>query len=704
MTHYSFLMLLVFFSPCILVWADLGEVNTALKYHLEKCLTRGISLQTNVAHLLQCIESSVYHCLLFHDPMGIQYITEMNGICGVINPGQLLTQYIWNIHVHSKFNLSIDFLHFHLPLSQDCKHTHASLKFPGRRYERLLLQISAKQYCGHRKPWNLSFPRSHVSIMFFTEQPLAKCYFIVVTFEAFDINLPSVGFAHKVEYLSWTSPTDISFVLTRNVAFSMFKTEFHIHFISMCIKYIIVRYPTTLITWQRNNPYITVPEIDYHLSDVSMFDGPGVLSPVVVPSCNNRTCTCYLSSYQGLLKYRIPIPSNYGAGLKQLPYDHSKVEGITWKSHIILNKSVDCIQKGGSIHFHSKSGICWGMPFHNSIVLKVLYFSGYNTELSNGKQCAYGGLFIVLYEGRHTPTYDHIELCFSLNSKLVLPYNVQSSTLRMIIVFKAFNGYSDGSVDLSISQDISCVGMNHIGFTTMCAYYHDRYDSWSSSKDEPKYTFHHETCTDYWLIHPFWHPRKSPSELGSCVFPIKPSKLRRTAGSFKFSVTGSTAYPNVTSSSGSLDVNNFNMTIEADTVRDFPFSLNTEKTIFSLKIPTTNIKTFLFNPASSLQVKLNYTGDSQWLLALLIIRMQIVENVICSSVENHQLTENTQIYTFNSNISDVYLSRLYPYNGYMVKSMNYTGHSSESCRVVVKGQAAVMVLPISLFILIIDQM
>ena len=63
--HSCFLLLL---SAYIAVQADIGNVHIALKYHFHKCLTISNTLQTNVAQLLQCIKSSLYHCLLFREP------------------------------------------------------------------------------------------------------------------------------------------------------------------------------------------------------------------------------------------------------------------------------------------------------------------------------------------------------------------------------------------------------------------------------------------------------------------------------------------------------------------------------------------------------------------------------------------------------------------------------------------------------------
>ena len=127
----------------------------------------------------------------------------------------------------------------------------------------------------------------------------------------------------------------------------------------------------------------------------------------------------------------------------------------------------------------------------------------------------------------------------------------------------------------------------------------------------------------------------------------------------------------------------FTMTIEADTVRDFPIDLSVQNRQIRLKLPTASMQTFLFNPGSR-RVTPNYTGAFQQFM--LAFRMQVRENVICTAVKDHEL-DISHIYTLSSNISDIYLSRLYPYRGSQANFLKYTGHSRASCRVPLRGQS-----------------
>ena len=307
----------------------------------------------------------------------------MNGACGVINSGQELKPYVWNIAVHPQFSLSINFLHFHLPISQFCLQTYLDIKVPGLS-EDIIPKLGLK-YCGHQMPWIHSFQESHATATFDTEWLLAKGYYFVMTFESFDVMLKSVGLIYRCE--SWYYK-DLYYkrshnwiLLERNPDFNFFKTEFQILFHAIIIQQIILKYPTAP-QLSRRHYYKDLPNYIYILSDVRVHDGPGILSPLVVPTCNASTeyCTCYLSSYQGLIKYRIPAPSNVWNGYIPLPnrYDeHVREQGILWENNDVLNSTIDCVHQGKDIRFHSQSGICWGQPFHSLIKIHFMVFNGW---------------------------------------------------------------------------------------------------------------------------------------------------------------------------------------------------------------------------------------------------------------------------------------------------------------------------------------
>ena len=540
-------------------------------------------------------------------------------------------------------------------------------------------------YCGHQMPWSHSFRESHATVTFDTAWGMAKGYYFVMTFEAFDIMLKSVGYIHRGESL-YNRDNYNWILLERNHDFNFIKTEFQISFYATVVQQIILKYPTTP-QFSRHPFYKDLPDNFYILSDVRVYDGPGILSPLVVPTCNASTeyCTCYLSSYQGFMKYQISRPSNVWNGYIPIPYrysEHVREQGILWENNEVLNSSIDCVKQEKDIHFHSQSGICWGQPFHSLIKIHFMDFIGYE-KTDNQVNCAYGGLFILLYRWRDKPRDNNpITICSNIDSEIILPYKVHTHSIRTVIVFKTFKGYSHGSTDLTISSDPDCIGWNYMStITSHCAYKWD----WHRWKDLSNEKTHSPTCSDFWLTH-YVTDILNPSELENSIFSFNLSnKLRRTVGSFKFMVSGLIVYKNFTSVISSHTKSCFNMIIESVSRRDFPFNPTKKKTIFNLKLPTPSKQTFLFNPVSNLYVKFNYTGAFEQ--HIFVTRMQILENVICTSVEDHHPLDIAQMYTLNSDISDVYLSRIYPYNGYMIKSMNYTGYNRGSCRVLLKGQS-----------------
>ena len=660
-------------------------MHVALKYKLQKSLTISSSAQGNFAHLLQCIESSLYHCLLFHEPLRKYLNTNINRICGVVNSGKHLKPYAWKINVHPKFSLNINFLHFRLSISIGCGQAYLKIDALGARpymYPRVY-----GKYCGSRMPWSLHFLQFQATVKVFTGWGLAKGYYLVMTFGAFDIKLPSLGFIHKGQRLyksynyNWMS-------LERNPHFDFFTTEFQILFYAEVARQIILKFPTAP-RFSHHSRCKDLPHYCYILSDVRVYDGPGILSSLVVPSCNTSKeyCTCHLSSYQDLIKYRIPGPSSFLDGYNEYVfcYEYEREQGILWETKEVLNSAIDCVRQGKYIHFHSQSGICWGLPFHSLIKIHFMDFSCYEMS-DNLINCGYGGLFILLYKWRKN-NYGYINkpiaICVNIDSEVVLPYEVHTPSIRMVIVFKTFKGYSHGSTGLTISYDPDCIGWNYMNTNNLQC--HCRKDRWYSWIDHIDKKTQGPACSDFWLTH---HVTDLlyPSDLEHCIFPFTMvNKLRHTGGSLKFMVSSSIIYQNFISVISSHNTSYFNMIIEGVPRRDYAFNPTTKATIFNLKLPTTSKQTFFFNIVSSLHVKFNYTGDFQQLI--FVIRMQIVENVICSSVEDHHPLDITHIYALNSDISNVYLSRIYPYNGYMIKAMNYTGHNRGSCRVLLKGQS-----------------
>ena len=95
-------------------------------------------------------------------------------------------------------------------------------------------------------PWHVSRSQSNATITFYTEHELRKGD-LVITFEAFDINLQSVGVTlenvHRYGYASAHFHRYSSVLITRNNTFSLFDTEFQIYVVGFLMSKIVVKHP-----------------------------------------------------------------------------------------------------------------------------------------------------------------------------------------------------------------------------------------------------------------------------------------------------------------------------------------------------------------------------------------------------------------------------------------------------------------------------
>ena len=227
------LWILTLFVLIAQVQADIGTVQIAFHYRLQKCLGVVHSLQHSLYHHFSCLKSPLYRCLLFHEPQRPQYI-EMRIFCGVVSTGHQLRPQTWNIAVPSVFSLYVDFHHFYFPSSTRCTAS-----------PHLILEAAKSTqlaYCGHRMPWTVSFPQSHVTVTCRNcGDDVANGYHFVLTFEAFDSQVNSVGLTQWNAHV--TQPRDRyhnadSFVkyifayLARGTQYSFPDTEVAYSFIS----------------------------------------------------------------------------------------------------------------------------------------------------------------------------------------------------------------------------------------------------------------------------------------------------------------------------------------------------------------------------------------------------------------------------------------------------------------------------------------
>ena len=134
---------------CMLVHADIGRVFVSLQYQIHDCICNSNSFRSCLLQQIVCVQFPISRCLKHHEPSDSYHLetwsqriprVEKQPLCGVINTGKQLMSlmslmieeddygrirkqmsHIWHIHVPSTFSLYINFLHFYLPMSPNCK-------------------------------------------------------------------------------------------------------------------------------------------------------------------------------------------------------------------------------------------------------------------------------------------------------------------------------------------------------------------------------------------------------------------------------------------------------------------------------------------------------------------------------------------------------------------------------------------------------
>ena len=180
----------------MVVHADIGGVYFDLQGELHRCLSKPSSnnFQNCLTKQYLCLESSIFRCLMFHKPRTSPgHVTRP--LCRVINTGNQLMAHTWHIAVPSNFSLYLNFLHFNLPMTPNCK--------LGSKVTVMTINTYSNQkihtYCGYRVPWYLSFLQSNATVKFHTEPMTHEGFTFVMTFQAFEIALPSVVLTHLTE-------------------------------------------------------------------------------------------------------------------------------------------------------------------------------------------------------------------------------------------------------------------------------------------------------------------------------------------------------------------------------------------------------------------------------------------------------------------------------------------------------------------------
>ena len=686
-TQYCLVLITV---SILVVDAEIGGVYLVLKYQLRHCLCKpsGNYLQSCFTQQQFCLKSSIFRCLMFHEPCANpRNVTRP--VCGVINMGNQLMSHTWHITVLSTFGLQINFLKFYLPMSPNCQFGTKVIVNTAHNNSKNLFLI----YCGDRVPWHLSFPQPHATIKCDTESIIPQGFSFVMTFEAFDIALSSVVQLNQIQLhainvfhvkTKYRPSTDFTFAILRIGQEGNFvKTEVRIHILVTVLCRIVLQ---------------STPDI---FSQITIYNGPGILSPIIAPSAKSTQLNLF--SYQAYIKYSVMLKGNvtekYNEARNQ---SYSNRSNLTWMGLIrYFNK--DCklgedLSRNPQIHVPqhrsretSVFAICL-IKFSTIITIHRMTFTGFNmllhspSTISLSATCQYGGLFVLGANGT-----EYLKLCADVRPSFTIPFNAFEGPAGgggpEYIVFATFHGYSSGSLHLTSGKDHGCSGLN-IEFSRgpSCNNYITIWDDlywrhyiWSSQPQS--------NCTDVWIMNDIDYFDPSPFE--NCTFVLDPDRVEFLTGSIKIitSVSFSISYPSASLVNSQRSVLPGDMNVELDMLKDI-HRRTTTRASFSAPFLTQN--EYEFNSVGRIVFKINFSVYDKF--PAFAIRIQILTQTkfICHK-ENTIYNRYSPyppyfIYRMENSNVDVYLPRDHPYSPYAHHNSLMYKYNRGMCRVLIIGQ------------------
>ena len=675
------------FVNCMLVYADIGGVHVGIRYQLHRCLCHSYSLPSCLTQQQACLQSSIFRCLLFHKPLA-KHLAEIRPLCGVINTGNQLKANTWRIAVPSTFSLYINFLHFYLPMSPNCKFgTRVLLKVINKDSE-----PPVYTYCGHRVPWDISFLLSRVIINCNKEYDTPPGFYFVVTFQAFDSTLPSIALTQVNEYeelkivntsdssvlKSWWSKYDKRFTfayLSIGQDRSFIELEVQLHII------VLVIYRISL----QSSLYI--------FSQMTVYDGPGILSPRILFGKN--TTTLYLSSYQGFVRYSGMVNGKIATAYTHAnKHSHLNMTSLAWDSEDWFD---ECVESRLLFRNHTHIRSHFGCSFisYGTITIHQMKFSGFNmvrysssiTDVTSS--CQYGGLFVL----KHSNGDQYLKICTDVKKRLIIPITVitdgdargVNTYSSLVVAFITFPGYSTGVIEMTSEPDQDCYGTNvAISRGPSCNNYITLWeDSGQVFHDIHDYKI--KQCTNVWLMNDIDYFESSPFE--NCHFVLDHAQLPHLVGPLKMitSAFNSATYYDRVAVSLQTNATFGNMNVEMDIFEEPHIKTSSTKVNFTVSLFKEN--EYSIKSAVSTVFLTNFSFHEQF--PLFTIRIQFTGIIICSRNLKDRTTRrrlSKLLRIQNSTDIETYLPRDHPFQE-IAKAKHFAGYNRGTCRILVVGQA-----------------
>ena len=207
-------------------------------------------------------KTSLYKCVQ-SSQASPSFLTEQQPMCGVLQSGLQLQPAIWTCKVYHGFAIYVDFLTFYLPWSTNCAKASLYLTYS---------DTITFHYCGKRQPWYIGIDASLLQIQYKQLSYTYRGFHFSLTYEAVDIKSPLV------------SVTQISH-LALDVAYQ-------VHFLTFGNVYSYSAYIAESFLLMANQLSVVCIKLMTHF-EFMVFDGPGILSPVITANNFSNSTVCF---------------------------------------------------------------------------------------------------------------------------------------------------------------------------------------------------------------------------------------------------------------------------------------------------------------------------------------------------------------------------------------------------------------------------
>ena len=374
----------------------------------------------------------------------------------------------------------------------------------------------------------------------------------------------------------------------------------------------------------------------------------------------------------------------------------------------LFNNSRKCLHSTAH-QLQGTSGQCWLFNRVDSITVHQMTFTGVNMlrhgPSSISSPCQYGGLFVYLVNivsNVNDHSLNYVTLCTNVSDKVIFPLNNTNHHDQydlkkdcFIVIFMSFEGYSNGFIDLTFSEDKECFGSNIVISggsygNTILSHWGDISAGASSILDHmDDINLKERTtlmCRDVWLLNEIDIFESLPFQ--NYTFTLDHALLGFPVASCNMYIYGyyihQTDFSVDSNAKSSLEID-----VEINTSRKFP--VKPEMVKFNFTAPPFVQSEHILDLRVYTTFKLKLLGYDKF--PTFAIRVQFVENLICSPHEQLTAFPNMLanrvakhvIYRMEGNISDVNLSPCHPYDELLSSLYNSAGYNGGTCRAIVKG-------------------